>query len=320
MSVESARPTDRGGRRRRSRGRSIHGILLLDKPAGISSNRALQQTKKLFDARKAGHTGSLDPLATGMLPICFGEATKVSAFLLDADKGYETTLKLGMATDSYDADGDVLVERPVPTDITRESMQALCDSFLGPQKQVPPMVSAIKVDGKRLYKLAREGKIIERKPRDVNFHRVDVLAFNGDSATLAVHCSKGTYIRSLVNDIGEKLQCGAHVTALRRTFVEPFKGLALHSLQMLETLAVGEGDKRLLPLDTALAHLPVIQLDEPSAISFCHGQNVQIDSSLNVAADNEIGQVRIVDTTEQLLGIAELTQLGEIQPKRVFQW
>ncbi len=222
--------------RRHRRGRPVHGILLLDKPSGGSSNHALQKAKRLFGAAKAGHTGSLDPLATGMLPICFGEATKLSAFLLDADKGYETTLKLGITTNSADADGEVVQERPVPADLDRAAFEKICAQFMGPIMQVPPMVSAIKIDGKRLYKLAREGIEVDRPPRPVTIHSLEVLSFSGDTARLAVCCSKGTYIRSLVTDIGEAIGCGAHVSALRRTFVSPFEQMPMISIETLEQM------------------------------------------------------------------------------------
>lgn len=222
--------------RRHRRGRPVHGILLLDKPSGGSSNHALQRAKRLFGAAKAGHTGSLDPLATGMLPICFGEATKLSAFLLDADKGYETTLKLGVTTNSADADGETVLERPVPAYLDRATFEEICARFTGPIMQIPPMVSAIKIDGQRLYKLARQGKEVDRPPRPVVIHSLDVLSFSGDTARLAVRCSKGTYIRSLVTDIGEAIGCGAHVTTLRRTFVSPFEQAPMITIETLEQM------------------------------------------------------------------------------------
>ena len=268
--------------RRNRRGRAVHGVLLLDKPSGGSSNHALQRVKRLFDARKAGHTGSLDPLATGMLPICLGEATKLAAHLIDADKGYETTLRLGVTTDSADADGAVLETRPVPAGLDAAGFAAACRAFEGEQLQVPPMVSAIKVDGRRLYRLAREGVSVERAPRPVTIARLDVLAFDGDAARLAVRCSKGTYIRALVTDIGERLGCGAHVTALRRTFVAPFDDPgAMLTLDALERLVAEAGspevaqaalDARLLPPDAGLGHLPEVTLDADGAARFRRGQ------------------------------------------------
>ncbi len=273
--------------RRNRKGRAVHGILLLDKPSGGSSNHALQRAKRLFGAKKAGHTGSLDPLATGMLPICFGEATKLSAFLLDADKGYETTLQLGVTTNSADADGEVLEQRPIPEGLTLESFTEICHRFRGPQQQIPPMVSAIKIDGQRLYKLAREGKEVDRPARSVVIHDLEVLSFSGTSARLAVRCSKGTYIRSLVTDIGEAIGCGAHVAQLRRTFVSPFQHQAMITIEALEQMATSDNatdsdpavdqyaalDGLLLPPDAGLAHLPGVSLDEEGLATFRRGQS-----------------------------------------------
>ena len=285
--------------RRHRKGRPVHGILLLDKPPGGSSNHALQRVKRLFGARKAGHTGTLDPLATGMLPLCLGEATKLSAHLIDADKGYETTLRLGITTDSADADGTPLEERPVPPSLDAAAFAAHCAAFVGPQLQVPPMVSAIKVDGKRLYALAREGVTIERAPRPVTIRSLEVLAFDGTTARLAVRCSKGTYIRSLVTDIGERIGCGAHVTALRRTFVAPFgPEHALVGLDALERLVAGAGpgeaahaalDALLLPPDAGLGHLPEAFVDEAGAGRFRAGQDAPVIDSpqKRVGAEDE---------------------------------
>ena len=270
----------------------MHGVLLLDKPAGGSSNHALQRVKRLYEARKAGHTGSLDPLATGMLPICFGEATKLAAFLIEADKGYETTLRLGVTTDSGDADGRTLEERPVPDGLDAARFAAACAAFVGAQRQVPPMVSAIKVDGQRLYRLARAGVSVEREPRSVTIHALEVLAFDGTSARLAVRCSKGTYIRSLVTDIGERLGCGAHVTALRRTFVAPFAGETV-APETLERVAAEAAtpedaraalDARLLPVDAGLGHLPELGLEPAAVERFRHGQTVTLREPLPPSA------------------------------------
>ena len=292
--------------RRNRRGRAVHGVLLLDKPSGGSSNHALQCVKRLFGARKAGHTGSLDPLATGMLPICLGEATKLAAWLIDADKGYQTTLRLGVTTDSADADGEVIETRALPDGLDRAGFEAACRAFEGEQLQVPPMVSAIKIDGRRLYKLAREGVTVERAPRPVTIERLDVLAFDGDTARLSVRCSKGTYIRSLVTDIGERLGCGAHVTALRRTYVAPFGGefvetsggeadgtsggssedFSMITLAELERIAgafeeASAGwralDALLLPPDAGLGHLPEITVSEEALARFRRGMAVPLD-------------------------------------------
>lgn len=320
---------------RRAKGRRVHGILLLDKPPGGSSNKALQQVKRLFGAQKAGHTGSLDPLATGMLPICFGEATKLGAFLLDADKGYETTLKLGITTDSGDADGEIIDTTALPADLNTARFNAVCAQLVGPQMQIPPMVSAIKIDGQRLYKLARQGKTVVRPPRPVTIHQLEVLEFSGDTARLSVICSKGTYIRSLVTDIGEALGCGAHVATLRRTFVSPFDGLPMVSIEALETIA-GSGDAAcasldalLLPLDAGLAHLPAVQVADSAVPVFQHGQAVSAadgsDLALNGSGDEPTGLWRVYSGTGQLLGLGSPLVPGEgsalyIAPRRVIQW
>lgn len=309
--------------RRHRRGRPVHGILLLDKPSGGSSNHALQRAKRVFNASKAGHTGSLDPLATGMLPICFGEATKLSAFLLDADKGYETTLKLGVTTNSADADGEVLETRPVPSDLSADQFEVVCAGLRGAQLQIPPMVSAIKVDGQRLYKLARLGKEVERKPRPVHIHQLDVLSFGGTSARLAVRCSKGTYIRSLVTDIGEALGCGAHVTQLRRTFVSPFEQRPMVDLETLESLGDAPADvldNLLLPLDAGLGHLAAVVVSSEGVATFRRGQSP--DCRLNQqAADPAPALCRVYDESANLIGLGELTESGEqVAPRRVLQF
>lgn len=329
--------------RRHRRGRPVHGILLLDKPSGGSSNHALQRAKRLYSASKAGHTGSLDPLATGMLPICFGEATKLAAFLLDADKGYETTLKLGVTTDSADSDGQVIESRTVPSDLNAEQFTSVCKRFIGAIQQVPPMVSAIKIDGKRLYKLAREGKEVERPARAVKIHELEVLSFSGDTARLAVRCSKGTYIRSLVTDIGEAIGCGAHVTALRRTFVAPFEKLPMITLDALEHMVkpvLWEGlptteepertdesatqacwpalDSLLLPPDAGLNHMNIVTLDEMARSAFMHGQAALC--SLGAEGSPEKALCRVYDESGHLIGLGDFDGNGTVSPRRVFQW
>ncbi len=305
---------------RRKRGRDLHGILLFDKPAGGSSNQVLQRVRRMFDANKAGHTGSLDPLATGMLPICFGEATKLSSFLIDAAKGYETTLQLGVTTDSCDADGDVTGTFDVPQDLDLSKLKTICDSFLGDQMQVPPMVSAIKVNGQRLYKLAREGVEIERKPRPVTFHSIRLLSFEGDKVRLSVSCSKGTYIRSLVTDIGDKLGCGAHVQELRRTYVAPFEGLPMWTQEQLEQHE--NADSLLMPVDAGLDHLPKRVLDTAAEQAFFHGQQVvaeALEGEIN-PSDQVLGEIcRIYGSDNQLLGLGAFAEQGRIAPKRVLQ-
>ena len=334
----------------------MHGILLLDKPQGGSSNHALQRAKRLFNAQKAGHTGSLDPLATGMLPLCFGEATKLSAFLLDADKAYETTMVLGVRTDSADADGQVISTDTIPDDLDAARFHIIADSFKGPQKQIPPMVSAIKVDGKPLYKLAREGIEIKRKPRDVNIRELDVLAFDGNSARLRVRCSKGTYIRSLVSDIGDRIGCGAHLTALRRTAVSPFDGASMHDFDELESIATARSpelgfaalDGLLLPLDAGLGHLPKVTLCPEAVVAYRHGQGTPLspqDNSQNPLTESfspedfpdesfsgESGRAlcRVYETWTtggndpahpRLIGLGEVARDNWfLTPKRVIQW
>jgi len=305
---------------RRKRGRDLHGILLFDKPAGGSSNQVLQRVRRLFDANKAGHTGSLDPLATGMLPICFGEATKLSSFLIDSAKGYETTLQLGVCTDTADADGNVTGQLPVPKELTLSKLETICAGFLGSQMQVPPMVSAIKVNGQRLYKLARKGIEIERKPRPVTFHAIRVRSFIDNQVQLTVNCSKGTYIRSLVTDIGDKVGCGAHVLQLRRTFVAPFEGLNMWNEEQLNEHA--NPDSLLMPVDAGLDHLPMRVLDEAGKAAFFHGQSVMpVESSIEInPSDQALGGIcRIYGPANRLLGLGAFAEQGRIAPKRVLQ-
>lgn len=346
--------------RRHRRGRPVHGILLLDKPPGGSSNHALQRAKRLYGAAKAGHTGSLDPLATGMLPICFGEATKLAAFLLDADKGYETTLKLGATTNSADADGEVTEVRDVPEDLDEAQFKSICERFTGALQQVPPMVSAIKIDGQRLYKLAREGKEVERPARSVVIHSLEVLSFSGASAKLSVRCSKGTYIRSLVTDIGEAIGCGAHVVSLRRTFVSPFEQFPMLTMEALEQMIQGvelershvdgmsESDEAepnsssetaqaltsnpdasayypaldalLLPLDAGLKHIPKAALDEVGKHAFLHGNAASCAFMEPEVGDGSELLRRVYDEQGKLLGLGDFENAGTVSPRRVLQW
>lgn len=311
--------------RRHRKGRPVHGILLLDKPAGGSSNQVLQRVKRLFNAGKAGHTGSLDPLATGMLPICFGEATKLSGYLLDADKGYETTLQLGVTTDSADADGDVLQTRPVPSDLSLERLEEVCARFRGSQMQIPPMVSAIKIDGQRLYKLARQGIEVERPARAVQIHELCVLSLSGTTARLSVRCSKGTYIRSLVTDIGEALGCGAHVTQLRRTFVSPFEDHPMVDVAALEALVEapeGVRDALLLPVDAGLLHMPAVDISMDGGRQFRQGQSALLELARpGSAAVAEPTLCRVYDNQGALVGLGEVSDSGEqVSPRRVLQW
>lgn len=300
----------------RANRRRVDGILLLDKAVGVSSNRALQQMKHLFQARKAGHTGSLDPLASGLLPICFGEATKVSGFLLDADKRYEVVCRLGVTTDSGDADGAELQRRPVPALDTPRIEQALAP-LRGPILQVPPMVSALKHQGQRLYKLARQGIEVERPPRPVTVHELLLDARPApDCLALSVHCSKGTYVRSLVESIGEDLGCGAHVVALRRTALGPFPAAAMVDAEAMQELAARAGlaalDRQLLPVEQGLAGWPDVRLAEDAARFLVQGQAVW------TAALPEPGLVRVFGP-QGFLGMGRVADDGRLHPHRLMR-
>jgi tRNA pseudouridine55 synthase len=301
------------GRRRRPRGRAVNGILLLDKPVGISSNDALQRVKHLFHAQKAGHTGSLDPLASGLLPLCFGIATRLSAFLLDADKHYEVRVRLGETTTTGDAEGEVLERRPVEG-IGREQIEAVLPRFTGVIAQVPPMYSAIKHKGERLYKLAREGIEVEREPREITIHAMRLGEVEGEEFDLYVHCSKGTYVRTLAEDIGEALGCGAHVVALRRSGVGPYAGHPMVSMAQIEQ-AAAEGnaalDALLLPVDTALGDWPAVHLNADASYYLKMGQPVVVPR-----APTE-GWVRLYEEPDRFIGVGQVLDDGRIAPKRL---
>lgn len=301
--------------RRNRKGRDITGIVVVDKPTGHSSNHVLQQVKRLFDAKKAGHTGSLDPLASGVLPICLGEATKLSGYLLDADKQYAVTCKLGVTTDSGDADGEVIAEQPIP-DFDEAALQVILDSFIGEQDQVPPMFSALKYQGQPLYKLARQGIEVERKSRRIRIYDIELLDCSYDSFTLSVRCSKGTYIRTLVEDISHKLGTGGHVTMLRRTGVA---GYSLDDAVSLEQLAEQREsgdltvlDKLLEAAENALPDWPVVNLDEADSKTLSFGQSIQVEQ------DFECANVRLFDQNEKFMGLGEMSRDGVIKPKRLF--
>jgi tRNA pseudouridine55 synthase len=249
--------------------RAVHGVLLLDKPPGLSSNAALQRAKRLYRAEKAGHTGTLDPLATGLLPLCFGAATKFSQVSLDADKAYRATLRLGVTTTTGDAEGTVVERREVR--VRRERIEQVCAGFVGKVAQRPPMHSALKHDGKPLYAYARAGIEIERANRDVTIRRIDVVAGEGDSWTLDVLCSKGTYVRTLAEDIGRALGCGAHLAALRRTASGPLSIDQAHTLDEIEGLDEPTRDSLLLEPDALLADWPAVRLDDEGAARFLSG-------------------------------------------------
>jgi tRNA pseudouridine55 synthase len=304
------------GQRRRSRGREINGVLLLDKPIGYTSNGALQRVKYLFQARKAGHTGSLDPLASGMLPICFGHATKLSAFLLDADKRYVVRARLGVKTDTADADGKVIATAPVPT-LSPPSIEATLAHFVGDIEQMPPMYSALKHQGRRLYELARQGVEVERERRPVHVHALELRCLGDDELELDVRCSKGTYVRTLVEDVADALGTVAHVTALRRLAVGPYEDAAMHTLEELEAVSAEGGsdalDGLLLPLDSAIAHWPSLRLGADSAFYLRNGQPVQVPRAPTC------GLVRLYGEDSSFIGMGQITDDGRVAPKRLFQ-
>ncbi len=300
--------------RRRNRGRSVNGVLLLDKPIGITSNAALQTVKRLFNANKAGHTGSLDPLASGMLPICLGEATKISGFLLSADKEYRASCKLGVTTDSGDADGKIRETRPVGEFVVTQVEEVL-KSFLGQSQQIPPMHSAIKRGGQPLYKLAHQGIEVEREPRDITIHSLKLLRLDGDELELDVRCSKGTYIRVLAEDIGEALGCGAHVAALRRTGVGALDGHAMYTLEFLQTIVEQSGshalDELLLPMESTLPDWPEVCLPEDASFYLCQGQAVFVPQL------KDRGWVRLYSSDKRFLGLGTVLDDGRVAPKRL---
>lgn len=305
---------------RRRRGRPVDGILVLDKPAGMSSNQALQQAKRLFFAAKAGHTGSLDPLATGVLPLCFGEATKFSQYLLDADKAYESTFALGLATTTGDAEGEVIGEVDASA-VTEAQVEAALEHFRGEIEQVPSMYSAIKQDGQPLYKLAREGKEVERKPRRVSIYGLELREFRGNlpggraEVDVYLECSKGTYVRSIAEDLGKALGCGAHVSALRRTKAGPYTLPDSVTLSTLEALKqnnqLAEMDRLMMPADSALDGLPLVKLTESAGFYLRQGQPVLVP---NAPCD---GMVRVTLESGEFLGIGEILDDGRVAPRRL---
>ncbi|MCA3952911.1 tRNA pseudouridine(55) synthase TruB [Vibrio vulnificus] len=305
---------------RRRKGRPIDGVILLDKPTGMSSNDALQKVKRLYFAEKAGHTGALDPLATGMLPICLGEATKFSQFLLDSDKRYRVIAKLGERTDTSDSDGDVVETRPV--NVTLETLEACIEKFHGESDQVPSMFSALKYQGKPLYEYARKGIEVPRESRKITVYEIILHRFEGDEVEMEVHCSKGTYIRTIVDDLGEMLGCGAHVTMLRRTGVAKYPYENMVTLEQLNELvdnANRDGvaprevlDPLLMPMDTAVEDLPEVNLIADLADMVMHGQAVQV-----LGAPTE-GQLRLTMGEERrFIGVGEMNRDGKIAPKRL---
>lgn len=296
---------------RRRKGDPVHGVVLLDKPYGISSNQALQRVRQLFNARKAGHTGTLDPFATGMLPLCLGEATKTSAFLLDAHKAYRATAVLGIQTDTGDLQGKVVQTLPVPG-IDEQSVLDVLAGFAGEIEQIPPMYSALKRDGKPLYELARQGIEVKREPRSVTIHQLRLVAWQSPNLTFEVVCSKGTYVRTLGENIASQLGCCAHLSQLRRRWVAPFEGSDMVSLDDLES-AAGQGllSEQLLPADAALPDWPVVRLGPEDVATFNVGNAIAWPG----AGD---GNVRVHSHSGDVLGLAKLRE-GQLQPKRVFQ-
>ncbi len=294
--------------------RDVDGILLLDKPLGISSNKALQEARSIFRANKAGHTGSLDPLATGLLPICFGEATKYSSFLLDSSKTYHAHCRLGITTSTGDAEGEIISQRPVK--VSRRQLDRVIEQFRGSIEQVPPMYSAVKHQGERLYKLARQGLEVERQSRQVEIYRLQVLDFSDARLELDIHCSKGTYIRSLVEDIGEALGCGASLSGLRRSGVQPFwdeKSYTLDELRAIEQDDRQNLDDCLLPVAAALGDWPEIELTPDMSFYLLQGQPVQVPK-----APTE-GLVRLVDPEKGFIGAGTILPDGRVAPKRMMR-
>ena len=304
--------------RRKNKGRNISGVLLLDKPQGGSSNHALQKVKRLFGAAKAGHTGSLDPLATGMLPVCFGEATKISAFLLDADKRYRLKCQLGVSTTTGDTEGEVVDTQDVAA-INQQSVEAILPTFLGEIEQIPPMYSALKHNGERLYKLARQGIEVERKARKVTIYGIDFLSLGRNSADqlileLEVACSKGTYVRTLAEDIAKKLDCCAHITALRRLTVGPYDGemMTMDQLMVLAEQGHEALDGCLQPVDSGVANWPDVHLAADAAFYVQQGQAVMVPHAPTQ------GWVRIYDQS-QFLGLGEIQDDGMVAPRRMIK-
>jgi tRNA pseudouridine55 synthase len=293
----------------------VDGLLLLNKPSGITSNRALQIVRRLLNAQKAGHTGSLDPAATGMLPLCFGEATKVCAYLLDADKSYRVTAKLGSATDTGDADGQEIETAAVP-ELTEERWNEVLQGFCGDSTQIPPMYSALKKDGKRLYELARKGETVEREPRAIRIDEISLLELAGNRLVFRVSCSKGTYIRVLVEDIARHVGTVAHTARLHRETVGDFTSAKMLDMATLEALAEQGLEPlraELLPADVALGRMPEVRISEEEALRFCGGQAVAAE------AGGQTGLARVYAAGKRFLGVGELAAEGMLAPRRVFQ-
>lgn len=293
---------------RRAPRRRVDGVLLLDKPTGMTSNAALQKARWLLNAEKAGHTGTLDPLATGLLPLCFGEATKFASELLDADKSYRATLRLGVTTNTADADGTILLTRPVAVDA--DKWRTAMADFYGEIDQVPPMHSALKRDGKPLYEYARQGIELPREARRITIHRLELVSFSGDEAVIEVDCSKGTYVRTLAADLGEALGCGAHLTALRRTRIADLAVADAISLEELEALPDLDRDARLSPVDALLATVPIIRLNALETERFTHGQGIHWQGAPGT-------RQRLYTADGRFLGLAVQSADGWLNPRRL---
>ena len=291
--------------------RNVNGVLILDKPLGFSSNQALQKVKWLFQAAKAGHTGTLDPLATGLLPICLGEATKFAQYVTDADKTYIATIKLGVTTTTGDVEGEVLTTLPV--NVAQAQLEAACQQFLGEISQIPPMYSALKHEGKALYEYARNGVNIARQPRLITIKNIVVNEFLGDVAQITVTCSKGTYIRTLAEDIGAALGCGAHLIGLRRTETAGYVLPQAITIEQLEAMSMEARDAQLLPVDSAITYLPKVTLNDDAAHFLMQGQAVWL------AGKALAGDLRLYDENNSFLGLGFLQDDGKIAPKRLIQ-
>ncbi len=298
---------------RRKKGDKIDGVLMLDKPVGLSSNTALQKARRALNAQKAGHTGTLDPFASGLLPLCFGEATKFSADLLHADKEYVASIKFGETTTTADVEGEIFETRPV--DFTEEQLHKALESLTGEIDQIPPMYSALKKDGVRLYELARQGQEIEREPRRVTVYELELLSFNKPEALVRVKCSKGTYVRVLGEDIGKILGCGAHLTALRRTKIADIDISEAVSLQDFEEADIAQRLDMLDPPDRLLSQLEPIELKEELAVRFLHGQSIRITRSEN--SEKKVKVYRLSDGKRELLGCARLSTDGVLSAERL---
>ena len=297
---------------RRQDQRDLDGVLIVDKPSGISSNQALQQVKRVYQARKAGHCGSLDPLATGVLPVCLGQATKFTGYLLGADKVYIAVCQLGQTTTTADAEGEIITTRPVK--VTRDQVVETLQAFSGDSTQIPPMHSAVKHKGQRLYRLARKGLVVERIARNIEIHSLKMLGFEDCELEIDVFCSKGTYIRTLVEDIGKALGCGAFLASLRRTGVEPFWQRNCYSIVQLREfseLGLDHLDRTLLPVNSALLNLPELIIDPAAANYLKQGQVVQVNNAPLA------GLLSLVLKNGQFIGIGEAASNGKISPKRL---